>query len=120
MCPYILQGSDRDGAAGEVDARRGDLQELGRAAPGPVQGLADGPVPGGLAPGRGEEGRALLSVQIKPVSGGVMQAHFGHNEQNTRILLNMESRMSPPPYPFGGPGVRMASQMFHTITHSVE
>jgi hypothetical protein len=31
-----------------------------------------------LAPGRGEEGRALLGVEIEPVSGGVMEAHFAH------------------------------------------
>jgi hypothetical protein len=37
-----------------------------------------------------------------------MEAHFGHNEQNTRILLNRESRISPLPYPFVGPGVRIA------------
>jgi len=43
-----------------------------------VERLAQGPVSGGLAPGSGEEGRALFGVQIEPVSGGVMEAHFGH------------------------------------------
>ena len=74
----FFQGPDRNGPAGEVDPGRRDLQELGRAAPGPVQGLAEGPVPGGLAPGRGEEGGTLFGVEIEPVSGGVMEAHSTH------------------------------------------
>ena len=74
----LLQGPDRDGPAGEVNSGRRDLQELGRPAPGPMERLTQGPVPRGLTPGRGEERAAFLSVQIKPVSGGVMEAHFAH------------------------------------------
>ena len=58
----LLQRSDRDGSTGEVDPGRGDLQGLRGAAPGPVQDLTQGPVPGGLASCRGEEGGALLGV----------------------------------------------------------
>ena len=64
----FLETADGDGATGKVDPRRGDLQELGRAAPGPVQGFAEGPVAGGLTPGRRKEGPALLSVEIEPPS----------------------------------------------------
>lgn len=78
----LLQGADGDAAAREVDARRRDLQQLGRAAPGPVQGLAKRTVPGRLQPGRAEEGGPFLGVEIETVSGGIMKAHFGHVEQN--------------------------------------
>lgn len=73
--------------------------------------LAQGPVPGGLTPGGGEEGRALFGVEVEPVSGGVMKAHFGHSEQNTRILFIMESRMSALPCRFAGPGAETAAEV---------
>lgn len=76
----LLEGPDRNGAAGEVDPGRCDLQQLGGPAPGPVQRLAQGAVTRGLASGNRKEGGPLLGVQIEAVSGGVMEAHFGHSE----------------------------------------
>ena len=74
----FLQAADRDRAGGEVDTGRRDLEEFGCPAAGPVQRLAEGPVPGTLAAGRREEGRPLLGVQLEPVSGGIVQTHFAH------------------------------------------
>ena len=79
----FLEAADRDGSTEEVDPGRGDLQGLRGAAPGPVQDLTQGPVPGGLAAGRGEEGRALFRVEIEASAGGVVEAHFGHSKQFT-------------------------------------
>jgi len=43
-----------------------------------VQRLAEGTVASRPALGDGEESHPLLSVQVKPVSGIVMEAHFAH------------------------------------------
>lgn len=56
----------------------GDLEELGCPAAGPVQRFAERPVPGPLAAGDGKEGGPLLGVQVEPVSGGIVEAHFAH------------------------------------------
>ena len=93
----LLKGPNRDGAAGEVDPGRGDLKKLGRPATGPMQGLAQGPDLGGLTSGGGEEGCTFFGVQIEPVSGGVVESHFGHNQHYTRILLNRETLNTPLP-----------------------
>jgi hypothetical protein len=83
--PTFFQGAECDCATRQINPGRCDFPELGWAAPGPVQGLTQGPVPGGLAPGHGKEGRALLGVQIEPVSGRVMEAHLGPSQQRYQI-----------------------------------
>ena len=112
----FLKRPDRNGSTGKVDPRRGDLQKLGWPTPGPVQGLAQSPVSGGLAPGSSKEGRTFLGVEIKPVSGGVMEAHFGHSEQFTRRVLNHKVQTGPLPCHSAGLGV----QLLNTITNSVK
>ena len=74
----LLEAAQRDGAAGEINAGRGDLDQLRGTAAGMVQRLAKRAVAGRPAPGDGKESRALLGVQVQPVSSIVMEAHFAH------------------------------------------
>jgi len=74
----LLEAADRDGTARQIDAGRRDLDQFGRAASGMVQGFAQGAITGGTLARLIEEGRALLGVQIQPVSGIVMEAHSAH------------------------------------------
>ena len=76
--PALLEAADRDRAAGEIDAGRGNLDQFRRAATGMMQRLAQGPVAGRATLGDVEEGRTFLGVQVQPVSGIVMEAHFAH------------------------------------------
>lgn len=112
----LLQAAEGDGSPREVDPGWGDLEELRRPTPCPVQSLAQGPVPRRLAPGRGEEGRPLFSIEIEPVSGGVIEAHFRHEKQNARILLNAEALMAPLPRGSGA----VPDLLFNRITNSVK
>lgn len=74
----FLQAAQGDGAAGQVDPSRSDLQQFRRPAAGEVQGLAEGAVAGRLAAGQGEEGGAFLGIEVEPVSGPVGKAHLAH------------------------------------------
>ena len=74
----LLEAAERDRATGEIDTGGGDFDQLGRLAPGVMQRLAKRAVACGPALGNSEESRALLSVQVQPVSGIVVEAHFAH------------------------------------------
>lgn len=74
----LLQAADRDGAACEVHPGRGDLEQFRGSGPREVQRFAKRAIARGLAPGDSQEGGALLGVEIEPVSGGIIEAHFTH------------------------------------------
>ena len=74
----LLEAAERDRTAGEIDAGWGDLDQLGRTAASMVQRLAKRAVASRPAPSNGEKSRALLGVQVEPVPGIVMEAHFAH------------------------------------------
>ena len=74
----FLQAADGDRTARQVHPGRGDLQQLRRAAAGEEKRLAERAVAGGLPSGHGQEGGALFGVEVEPVSGGVVEAHFAH------------------------------------------
>jgi hypothetical protein len=48
-----------------------------------MEGLAQGPDLSRAAAGFREEGRALFGVEIKAVSGPVLEAHFAHTSHFT-------------------------------------
>ena len=79
-CPVfpLLEAAERDRAAREIHAGRGNLDQLRGTASGMVQRLAQRPVAGGTLAGDVEEGGALLGVQVQPVAVAVMEAHLGH------------------------------------------
>lgn len=81
-----------------------------------MQHLAERAVAGGLATGCAEEGGALFGVKVEAVSGGVVQAHFGHAKQIARILFTREAG-KPPRRP--GEGVRGGAGV-NTIGNSVK
>jgi len=74
----LLETAERDRAPRKIDTGRCDFDQLGRTAAGMVQRLAKCTVAGRPALGDGEESRALFGVQVEPVSGIVMEAHFAH------------------------------------------
>jgi len=76
--PALLETAERDRAPRKIDTGRCDFDQLGRTAAGMVQRLAKCTVAGGPALGDGKESRALFGVQVEPVSGIVMEAHFAH------------------------------------------
>lgn len=74
----LLETADRDGSAREAHTGRVISSSSDGRPPGIVQRFAKRAVPGGLAPGRGEESCAPIDVEVEPVSGGVVEAHFGY------------------------------------------
>ena len=113
----LLQAADGDGAAGQVHACQGDLEKLRGAAPGEVQRLAERAVAGGLSSRRGQEGRALLGVQVEPVAGGVMEAHFTHGEHYTRIVLSGEALPGLLPDPSTGSGCGALNTIANSVAY---
>lgn len=74
----LLEAADCDRAAGEVYPGWGDLEQLGWPTAGEVQRLAERAIARRLAPGDRQEGGALFSVEVEPVSGIVGEAHLAH------------------------------------------
>lgn len=74
----LFETAERDCSAGKIDTGRRDLDQLGGAAPGMMQRLAESTVAGGPTAGDGQKSRAFLSVQVQPVTVIVMEAHLAH------------------------------------------
>ena len=79
-CPVfpLLEAAERDRAPREIDAGRRNLDQLGGAASGMVQRLAERPVAGGKLAGDIEEGGAFFGVEVQPIAVAVVKAHLGH------------------------------------------
>lgn len=95
--PALLQAAYGDRAAGQIDPGRGDFQKFGGPTAGIVQRLAEGAISRRLASGDGQKSRALFGVEIKPIPGGVGEAHFAHSQQSARKLLSSEAETGPLP-----------------------
>lgn len=113
--PALLQGSDRNRAAGEIHAGGRDLDQLGGPAAGEVQRLAQRAVARRLAPGRGQEGGAFLGIQVEPVAGRVVEAHVAHGKQFTGEVLSREAERRPLPGYCAGPEATKLNTMANSV-----
>ena len=95
--PALLQAAARDRAAREVDAGRRDLEELRGPTAGPVQRLAERPVPSG--PGDGPR-RGRPPAPRRPGRAGYQRCRGGPSrscEQNAWEVFRGEPPIGPLP-----------------------
>jgi len=74
----LFEAAECDRATGEIDAGWGDFDQLGGAAAGMMQRLAERPVASRPTTCDIKEGRALFSVQVQTIPIVVVEAHFAH------------------------------------------